>query len=151
MSTRINIRPATIADCAVLANIDTETNPHPWGEQRFIDTLNHHLQHTYIAEHQNHIIGFAIWQTLAGESELHLIAVEPHNQRHGWGSHLLNTWLTHGQHQQVNQYFLEVRESNHAAIALYQKHGFTESYRRPGYYPLPNGNTEAAIIMEKSC
>ena len=38
---------------------------------------------------------------------------------------------------------LEVRESNYAAIALYEKLGFSENGRRPNYYD----NGEAAILM----
>jgi ribosomal-protein-alanine N-acetyltransferase len=42
--------------------------------------------------------------------------------------------------------FLEVRESNQAAIAFYSKHGFAKMGRRPSYYRVPD---EAAIVMEK--
>jgi ribosomal-protein-alanine N-acetyltransferase len=42
--------------------------------------------------------------------------------------------------------FLEVRESNRAAIAFYDKHGFAKTGRRVRYYQDP---VEAAILMEK--
>ena len=49
------------------------------------------------------------------------------------------------------QIFLEVRESNTAAIALYEKSGFHQIDQRRNYYPGPNGGREHAIIMVKSC
>ncbi len=54
--------------------------------------------------------------------------------------------------QELNRnatHFLEVRESNQAAQALYRKCGFVEISRRSGYYELP---AEAAIVMSvKKC
>jgi ribosomal protein S18 acetylase RimI-like enzyme len=46
----------------------------------------------------------------------------------------------------VNKLFLEVRESNEAGIAFYEKMGFAKTGRRPGYYREPE---EAALLMEK--
>jgi ribosomal protein S18 acetylase RimI-like enzyme len=43
-------------------------------------------------------------------------------------------------------FFLEVRESNHGAIALYHSEGFNESGMRKNYYPAENGR-EHAILM----
>jgi ribosomal-protein-alanine N-acetyltransferase len=40
--------------------------------------------------------------------------------------------------------FLEVRESNEAALEMYRKFGFVESGRREGYY---KDNGEDAILM----
>jgi ribosomal-protein-alanine N-acetyltransferase len=42
--------------------------------------------------------------------------------------------------------FLEVRETNQAAITLYQQAGFVVVGRRPGYYCDP---AEAALQMQK--
>jgi ribosomal-protein-alanine N-acetyltransferase len=44
-----------------------------------------------------------------------------------------------------------VRESNQAAIALYEKSGFHQIDLRKNYYPAANGTREHAIIMVKSC
>ena len=49
------------------------------------------------------------------------------------------------------QIFLEVRESNTAAIALYEKSDFHQIDLRKNYYPNKNGTREHAIIMVKTC
>jgi ribosomal-protein-alanine N-acetyltransferase len=46
------------------------------------------------------------------------------------------------------QLWLEVRESNAPAIALYDSYGFAVVGTRKGYYPADNGNgREDALLM----
>ena len=49
------------------------------------------------------------------------------------------------------QVFLEVRESNIAAIKLYEKSDFHQIDMRKNYYPQADGSREHAIIMVKAC
>jgi ribosomal-protein-alanine N-acetyltransferase len=49
-------------------------------------------------------------------------------------------------HEGMSQLLLEVRVSNHAAIALYQNEGFREIGQRPGYYPAANGREDARVL-----
>ena len=42
--------------------------------------------------------------------------------------------------------YLEVRPSNHEAIALYQQSGFTEVGYRRNYYPAHLGREDALIL-----
>ena len=89
-------------------------------------------------------------QTFAGDNkapqevEILNLAVAPQFRRQGIGQALLAAEIVRG-----GLYFLEVRESNKAAQALYQKLGFVEVSRRPGYYTNPD---EPAIVMQmKKC
>ena len=43
--------------------------------------------------------------------------------------------------------WLEVRESNERARAVYERYGFVEVGRRRGYYPAPRFAREDAIVM----
>ncbi|MBC7183796.1 MAG: ribosomal-protein-alanine N-acetyltransferase, partial [Marinobacter sp.] len=61
--------------------------------------------------------------------------------------HLLRHVLATAAHEGMSQLLLEVRTSNHAAIALYQNEGFHEIGRRPGYYPAANGREDARFLM----
>ena len=45
--------------------------------------------------------------------------------------------------------WLEVRESNARARALYLREGFAEAGRRRDYYPAPAGRREDAILMTR--
>ena len=97
------------------------------------------------------LAGFAVWQTLFDESELHLIATEPALRRQGLATQLLNEWFQTAAAENLQRLFLEVREGNLNAQALYRKHGFAECGRRRDYYPLPEGGREDAVWMEKIC
>ena len=90
-------------------------------------------------------------QTPFDESELHLIATEPALRRQGLATQLLNEWFQTAAAENLQRLFLEVREGNLNAQALYRKHGFAECGRRRDYYPLPEGGREDAVWMEKIC
>lgn len=145
------IRQATEADCQALADLDATGNPSPWSAKQFQTALNNRHNEIWIIENEQTPAGFIVWQTIAGESELHLLAVKPSCRRLGLASKLLQKWFKTIKEQAVNRCLLEVRAGNQAAQALYVKHGFCERGRRRHYYSLPNGNREDAVWMEKIC
>lgn len=147
----MNIRAALPADCAALAAIDRAGNPSPWSENQFQTALNQACGTVLLAEADGAPAAFIVWQTVAGESELHLIATAPATRRQGYADALLRRWLADCAANGVTRLLLEVRESNAAAQALYRKHGFSDAARRHGYYSLPDGAREDALIMEKIC
>ncbi len=71
------------------------------------------------------------------EWEIENIAVAPDARRRGLGTRLLGEFLEQAKARGAEAVFLEVRESNHAARALYGKWAFTESGRRRAYYSEP--------------
>lgn len=110
-----------------------------WSESEFADLL---MQKT--VDLHSHPDGFALVQTVAGESELLTIAVVPKSQRQGIASALLQDWL---KSTKADYAFLEVAEDNHAAIALYERHGFAVCGRRKGYYARPDHTKVDAVLM----
>ena len=77
------------------------------------------------------------------EWEIENIAVAGPARRRGLGTRLLGELLDLARGRGADAVFLEVRESNHAARALYEKWAFLESGRRRGYYKDPE---EDAIL-----
>src|SRR5436309_10794294 len=72
-------------------------------------------------------MGFIVGRGLAEEWEIENIAVSGPARRRGLGSHLLGEFLHHVQSNGGREVFLEVRESNRAARALYEKWAFIEA------------------------
>ena len=70
-----------------------------------------------------------------GEAQLLNLTVAASARRRGLGRRLLQRLLSDAVGVGAEQCFLEVRESNHAAIALYLREGFAPVARRAGYYP----------------
>ena len=97
------------------------------------------------------IIGFAAFSCImtvgAGESTLENMVVATRWQRQGVGRRLLADGLLWCRAHAARAAFLEVRTSNRAAIALYERAGFSVVGNRPGYYRDP---VEDGLQMQKS-
>lgn len=86
--------------------------------------------------------GYAIFRTVADETELLRVGVAPEERRHGLARSLIQGGIARlGRDIQVC--FLEVRVDNHPAIALYQSLGFGRAGYRKGYY---RDGTDALIL-----
>lgn len=142
------IRLMQQADVNAVVQIEKLVQSHPWTLNQFQDAVNGY-QSTVI-EQSGQVVGFCILQPVLDEANLLLMAIHPNQQGKGLGYRLLDESIALLKNQPV-QIFLEVRESNQAAIALYEKSGFHQIDLRKNYYPSPNGGREHAIIMVKAC
>jgi len=93
----------------------------------------------------NKVVGFMIGRQVGDEWEIENIAVTGSAQRCGLGTRLLSKFLQLVREHGGQAIFLEVRESNHAARALYRKLAFVEAGRRRQYYENP---PEDALILK---
>ncbi|WP_332713157.1 ribosomal protein S18-alanine N-acetyltransferase [Pelagibacterium mangrovi] len=93
------------------------------------------------------ISGFAMLRLAEDESELLTIAVDPKSRGRGLGRALLGAAFSDLTMSPVKTMFLEVDETNAAAIALYRGFGFTEIGKRKAYYPKPDGSAATALVM----
>jgi [ribosomal protein S18]-alanine N-acetyltransferase len=90
------------------------------------------------------IAGYIVARETAGELHINNFAVRSEFRRRGIGATLLNQVLNEARRRKANAAFLEVRSTNHAAQALYEKCGFRAIARRANYYSEP---TEDAVVM----
>jgi ribosomal-protein-alanine N-acetyltransferase len=97
-----------------------------------------------VCEDAGRILGILMGQQVADEAEIHNLGVRRSERRRGIGGALVNAGLEEFHKKGASRVYLEVRESNAAAIALYRSRGFTENGRRKGYYQKPE---EAAVLM----
>jgi ribosomal-protein-alanine N-acetyltransferase len=103
-------------------------------------------QTVLIAEEGRQICGFLVSRLVGSEGEILNMAIAPGQRRKGIGSKLLAAVEEEAKAKNAERMYLEVRESNSAAIAFYEKHGFAKSGRRTNYYLNP---TENAVVLEK--
>ncbi len=94
-------------------------------------------------EHQR-IAGYIVARESAGELHINNVAVRDQYRRRGIGNALLSRIVNTAKGLKVKMAFLEVRSSNRAAQALYEKNGFKAIARRPNYYTDPQ---EDAVVM----
>lgn len=101
---------------------------------------------TAVCQQGSEIIGVLQWRNLGEELEILDLAIETTHRRAGYAAFLLENLLREAAQTGAHHIFLEVRESNSPAIALYSKFGFTRAGRRPNYYRDP---AEAAVLMQR--
>jgi len=98
-----------------------------------------------VVEQAGGVVGFIVGRQVAEEWEIENIAVTGAARRRGLGSRLVGELLEHARSRGGKTVFLEVRESNRAARALYEKWAFIEMGRRKAYYQNP---AEDALILK---
>jgi len=142
------IRLMQAADVEAVAKIERLVQSHPWTLKQFEDAVT--AYQSTVIEIKGQVVGFCILQPVLDEANLLLMAIDPAQQGKGLGYQLLEASVAMLKNNPV-QIFLEVRESNQAAIKLYEKSGFHQIDLRKNYYPNSNGSREHAIIMVKAC
>jgi ribosomal-protein-alanine N-acetyltransferase len=90
------------------------------------------------------VVAFAVASLLPPQAELEMIAVATQAQRRGLARLLFAALAKELKSGQVTEVSLEVRASNHPALALYRHQGFQETARRPRYYADP---VEDAVLL----
>lgn len=92
------------------------------------------------------ILGFSLYRTIAGDSELLLLAVDPGAQRQGIGRKLLGHFIDDARANGAERIHLEVRDGN-AATHLYESAGFVQVNRRRNYYRGKTGTQSDALTF----
>ena len=139
------IRPATLGDLQQILTIDKETITPSWSYESFLNEIHIENSHFEIAVSEHRVVGFYILRCIGFDAELLRIAVDEKYQKTGIATGLMTSMLEYSYANNIKKIFLEVRQSNKAAIALYKKFGFKQLARRKDYYINP---VEDAIIME---
>lgn len=119
---------------------------HPWTRANFTDSMaaGYHCQ---LLMGGDTLIGYFV--AMKGVDEVHLlnITVAPAFQRQGWAPLLLQALGGWSRAQGAQWLWLEVRESNQRAQAVYMRHGFRSVGVRKAYYPAADGQRENAVVM----
>ena len=136
------------SDLDSVVAIERLVQTHPWSKQQFQESLASYQCTVY--EQANQVVGFCILQPVLDEANLLLMAIHPNQQGKGLGYILLDHSIQQLKNNPI-QIFLEVRESNTAAIRLYEKTDFHQIDLRKNYYPNVDGSREHAVIMVKTC
>lgn len=115
----------------------------PWQEKDFLFELNDNpVSFYYVYLIDEHVVGFIGSWINYDQGEITNVAVHPDYRKQGIGQAL----LAHALNKDIQSCTLEVRESNTAAIHLYEKNGFRKAAIRKNYYTKPDEN---GILMVK--
>lgn len=149
-SSELVLRDAGDEDLSDIESIELACfRSDPWPRQSFESFLGRSGVIFMVAEdpqRAGRVAGYGVLLQAMDEAELLNLAVSSESRRRGVGSALLRRLLDSAVGQGVRTVYLEVRESNAAARALYGSHDFVEVGRRSGYYQRP---VEDALILQK--
>lgn len=90
-----------------------------------------------LSERESEVEAFLLARQVGPEWELENLAVSVPRRRHGVARALLESLINSAHEQGAEAIFLEVRASNSAARAFYEKCGFIHNGNRPRYYQKP--------------
>lgn len=101
----------------------------------------------FVALEGERVLAYGGMITVLDEGQITNIATSIAARRRGCASAVLDALLEYGAEHGICSYSLEVRQSNLAAIGLYEKHGFCRVGLRKNFYSQP---VENAIVMIKN-
>ncbi|MBQ4556271.1 MAG: ribosomal protein S18-alanine N-acetyltransferase [Clostridia bacterium] len=142
---KIEIKKAAADDIDFIAALEKETFSLPETAENFSELIENPEKQLLIAFIDGKRAGYIGAYTVCRESDIMTVAVLPDYRKMGVGRALVSA-LFDELKAISDSVFLEVRESNSAAIALYSSLGFERVGMRKNYYKLP---TENAILYKK--
>jgi len=103
-----------------------------------------------IVELGKQAVGYMVAAHVLDQADIHTVLVDVNQRGKGLARVLLQSMMQWLREQGVEQVFLEVRQGNLAAQALYAKQGFAVTGGRNNYYTNKDGSKENAIMMMAS-
>jgi ribosomal-protein-alanine N-acetyltransferase len=147
LSAETTIRRFRPEDAAAVAQIMEESpDAARWSKESYEASGGWGGVLALVSETRGELGGVLIGRQVADEGEILNLAVRQGNRRRGEGGALLEAALAELKAGGVTHVYLEVRESNTAAIAFYVGHGFARTGQRKSYYHDPE---ESAVLLEK--
>ena len=138
----MKIRRLAPEDAAPAAALDRQWSADDWAriaEGKFPDRL------ALAGDLEGRFSGFLLVSLLPPDAEILNLAVLPGMRRQGLATALMHAALEQMAQAGVTRVRLDVRESNTAAVGLYQRLGFHQTGRRSQYYQDP---AEDALLLE---
>ena len=116
----------------------------PWKREDFMESMANPSHVYVVACEGDTIYGYCGMWGIAGEGQINNVAVREDLRGQGTGFEVVKFALEEGRKQGLESFTLEVRESNAAAIHVYEKAGFKNAGIRKDFYDRPKEN---AVIM----
>ena len=149
------ILPAQKSDLTALADIHAASFSHPWSDGELEKMFSNETYQCLVAHppktSKSKPAGFVFVRSIVEEAEIITIAIKPSARRKGIARRLMQAVIRNLEYDRKEKLFLEVDETNLAAIRLYKSLGFVKVGEREGYYPGDNsqsGKKSTALVMQ---
>ncbi|MBQ3532509.1 MAG: ribosomal protein S18-alanine N-acetyltransferase [Oscillospiraceae bacterium] len=143
----IRIVPMSADHLDELERLERICFSRPWSKRMLGEELENQCAAFLVAEDEDgKVLGYAGLLVMMDEGYITNVAVFPEYRRMGVAEKIIEVYMNFAKANRLAFLTLEVRPSNAAAIALYQRFGFEEVGRRKNYYDLPK---EDALILTR--
>jgi ribosomal-protein-alanine N-acetyltransferase len=142
------LRPAAEGDIGNVAKVERSCFADPWSKESFARLVDSPPAIFLVAlfPPNEGIAGYIIAFSVGEDAEVLNVAVDPQFRGKGLAGQMLDAVLIQLGSRGVRTAFLEVRESNVAAVSLYRSRGFRAIGRRSKYYRRP---VEDALVLRR--
>ena len=134
------------SDIEAVLTIEQSSFPSPWKRDHFQHEIEAPHSFPFVSECTGKVAGYVCLRSLFEEAQILDIAVAPQLRGRGLARQLMEHACSLARENGAEFVALEVRDSNHAAIALYEQLGFIRVGLRSRYYE----GREDAVLMEKN-
>lgn len=144
-SVAVHIRWMIRRDMPAVLDIENQSFEFPWSEEEFIRCLRQRNCIGMVAEHDEQVVGFMIYEL--HKNRLHILnfAVDPNARRTGVGRAMVDKLIGKLSHDRRNRIMLEVRETNLDAQLFFRNLGFRAISVLRDFY---DDSTEDAYLMQ---
>jgi len=141
----VHIRWMIRRDMPEVLDIEGQSFEFPWSEEDFIRCLRQRNCIGMVAEFEEQVVGFMIYEL--HKTRLHVLnfAVNPLFRRRAVGQAMMGKLVSKLSHQRRNRILLEVRETNLAAQLFFRNIGFRAVSVLRDFY---DDTTEDAYLMQ---
>jgi len=138
-------------DARTASRIHGEAFARAWGDGEFESLISQQSVFGFLAcpegRARDAAAGFVLSREAAGEAEILSIGISPKQRRSGLGWRLMLSAITEAKRRGAEEMFLEVDETNTAAVAMYRKLDFVKVGERNAYYAKEGAARTTALVM----
>lgn len=132
-------------DVPAVVDIETRSFEFPWSEEDFVRQLRSRNCIGMVAELDERILGFMVYELHRGYLQVHDFAVDPDHRRQGIGRAMIDRLKSKLTPSRRNKLRLNVRESNLPALAFFRAQQFRATGILRGFY---DDSPEDAYAMQ---
>jgi len=143
----VNVRWMLHSDLAAMLEIEQLCFDDPWTRQEFGDAFRCSQIVGRIAEHNNRVVAYIIYELHSTYVQITNLAVCPSRQRWGVGGAMVRELLGRVNTTRRRQVYADIRETNLDAQLFFKSLGFKATGILKGLYENPWGVTEDAYSM----
>jgi len=123
------------ADLDDLVVLERTCFDYHWTREQFLMGLEQGVYVILGIRSHRQLVGYVAFSIIEDEMEILNLAIHPHFRKQKLGTALMEAMLCNCRRRGVKKSFLDVKESNVPAIALYRKYGYEQYGVRRKYYP----------------